>query len=137
MTTRPVSARAPSVLLVGDHAAGVGFVLRRQGYQVGHADDGEAALAMARADRPQLVVIGLETAADGVDAWLTAARIRAEARRMRIIVVAPGGRIARDRAAALGYGVLSRSAPAASILAEVARQARFRSGKGARRQESR
>jgi CheY-like chemotaxis protein len=122
----PLPARACSVLVVGGLAEGVGFVLRRGGYQVDRAADGAAALDRVRAGHPQVVVIALDPADEEADGWLTAARIRSDARRTRIIVVAPRGRIARDRAAALGYGVLAPGAAAPRILAEVARQARYR-----------
>jgi ActR/RegA family two-component response regulator len=106
-------------------AEGVAFVLRRRGYPVRCVGAGEAVEA-ARADRPRVVVIGLDSSAAAEEGWLAAARIRDHARRTRIIVVGPEGRIVRGRAAALGYGVLSTAAAAGRILAEVARQTRTR-----------
>lgn len=57
---RPAARVSPKVLIVEDEtslAAAVGYALRREGYEVIAAGDGETGLALARRDQPDLILL--------------------------------------------------------------------------------
>jgi CheY-like chemotaxis protein len=79
------------VLIVDDNddaAAGLGYLLQRQGHQVALAHDGPAALAAAREVPPDLVV--LDIGLPGMDGYAVAAELRAAGHTRTALVALTG-----------------------------------------------
>lgn len=106
MDTPKAAGRAPaSVLIVDDNvdqADTLGALCRVMGHEVQIAYDGEAALALARSTRPEVVF--LDITLPGMDGYAVAARLRAEhGARVQLVAVSGRGRD-EDRARALSAG---------------------------------
>ena len=61
-------------------------VLTREGYETLEADDGRSALALARRERPDLIVMDLGT--PGMDGWEAARRLKADPQTADIPIIA-------------------------------------------------
>jgi len=61
-------------------------VLTREGYETLEADDGRSALALARRDRPDLIVMDLGM--PGMDGWEAARRLKADPQTADIPIIA-------------------------------------------------
>ena len=81
----------------------LGRRLARHGYQVLLAGDGAAGLAVARAERPDLILMDLSM--PEIDGWECARRLKAEPRTRRIPIIALSAHALRgDREKALEAG---------------------------------
>jgi two-component system, cell cycle response regulator DivK len=86
--SRPVVS-APFILVVDDVADGREMLteyLRFRGFRVVAADNGVAALEIARRERPRVILMDL--AMPGVDGWNATRQLKADPRTKHIIVVA-------------------------------------------------
>jgi two-component system, cell cycle response regulator DivK len=104
-----VTRRAPRVLLVDDNEVNrylAQFVLEQDGFEVRCAGDGETALAMARADPPDLVLMDLRM--PGLDGYACTERLRAEPALAQVPVLAVSAQVMpAERARALAVGCVA------------------------------
>lgn len=94
----------PNLLLVEDNEMNrdvLGRLLARRGFTVAIAEDGEAAVRMALADPPDLILMDISL--PGVDGYEATRRIRAEGLAVPIIALTAHAMTSdRDRALAAG-----------------------------------
>ena len=121
-----VEGAARTILLVEDNhdsRAIYGTLLRHVGYRVVAAADGETALALARGERPDLVL--MDVTLPGVDGLEATRRLKADPETRAIVVVALTAHASADsRAACLAAGCdsyLSKPIAPRAVLAEVQR----------------
>jgi CheY-like chemotaxis protein len=89
-----MASESKTLLIVDDDSAvreGLGELLRRQGYQVLTAIDGEAGLRVVRAERPDLMV--LDAAMPGLDGFHVAAMIKDDPALTRIPIILYSGQL--------------------------------------------
>ncbi len=92
-TTIDGGPRGASILVVEDDASNralLGYVLRREGYAVLHAEDGPTALAVVRSGRPDLVL--LDVGLPGMDGYEVTRRIRDDRRHATLPILLLTGR---------------------------------------------
>lgn len=109
-----------TILLVDDNLANRVLamkLLRARGHEIVEAEDGEAAVALARERRPALVLLDLGL--PGIDGWETLRRIRADeaSRDLPVVAVTAHAMVGdRERAMAAGFdGYLSKPIDASTF----------------------
>ena len=106
MRPRIARADAPLVLVADDHESSrevARLVLESAGYRVVEAATGIEALAIARVDRPRVVL--LDVVMPGLDGWSVARRLRADPLTARItLITLTALASAADRDASLASG---------------------------------
>ncbi len=96
----------PRILIVEDdelNRDSLRRLLRRRGYDILLAVDGEKALAVARAERPDVILMDMRL--PGIDGWEATRRLKADpATRAIPIIALTAHAMASDRAEALAAG---------------------------------
>src|SRR5437763_1250960 len=120
-------AGAPTVLLVEDNDDNLRIystILNYAGYHVLEATDGEAGLASARTDQPDLIL--MDVSIPKIDGWEVTRILKADPKTAAIPIVALTAHALasdRERADAIGFdGYIPKPAEPRLVLAEVERR---------------